>query len=234
MLRTHSFKINFSDIKLEKSEISSFMGLGEIPDEPFGSMIDNAIKLLSTSKNIEGGFTIKPVKELSIKEGTLKIENQTFTTGRMISSFLRSSEYAALFTCTAGYDVEKYSAQYKNEGDFLQSYVIDATGSLLVEGAMDIVYEKLKNMAFTNNLAITNRYSPGYCDWKVADQQKLFSFLPSKFCNVTLSESSLMSPVKSVSGIIAIGKSVKHLGYICDTCKNGTCVYRAKKMYVKH
>ncbi|SNR31133.1 Vitamin B12 dependent methionine synthase, activation domain [Lutibacter agarilyticus] len=234
MKGTYSYKLDFADIKLEKAEISAFMGLGEIPDEPFGSMIDIAIELLSTNKNIEGGFVIKPVSEVSIKEGTITIENETFTTGKMISSFLKNSEYAALFTCTAGFEVEKYSNQYKNEGDFVQSYVIDATGSLLVEGAMELIYEKLQQMATLNYLNLTNRYSPGYCEWKVVDQQKLFSFLPSKFCNVSLSESSLMSPVKSVSGIVGIGKNVKYLGYICDSCKSLGCVYRAKKMYVKH
>jgi hypothetical protein len=234
MKGVYSYKIKFSEIKLEKEEISSFMGLGSIPDEPFGSMIDHAMDLLSNTKNIEGGFIIKPVKELSIKEGFIKIENETFTAGKMISSFLKNTEYVAIFTCTAGFEVEQLSNKFKNEGDFVQSYVIDSTGSLLVEGAMDLVYEKLKDMATINNLSITNRYSPGYCDWQVADQQKLFSFFPSTFCNVTLSESSLMSPIKSVSGIIGIGRNVKYLGYICDFCKNKECVYRAKKMYVKH
>lgn len=234
MKGTYTYKINFSDIKLEKAEISTFMGLGEIPDEPFGSMIDLAINLLSSNKNIEGGFVLKPVKELSIKDGTLNVEDQNFNTGKMISSFLKSSEYVALFTCTAGLEVEKYSNQYKDEGDFVQSYVIDATGSLLVEGAMELVYEKLKILTSLNNLATTNRYSPGYCDWKVFDQQKLFSFLPENFCGVSLSESSLMSPIKSVSGIVGVGKNVKYLSYICDSCKNSGCVYRAKKMYVKH
>lgn len=234
MKGTYSYKIDFSEIKLEKEEISSFMGLGAIPDEPFGSMIDAAIELLSENKNIEGGFIIKPVTGFSAKDGFVEIENKKFNTGRMITSFLRNAESTALFTCTAGYEVEKWSHKYKDEGDFVMSYVIDATGSLLVEGAMDIIYGELQTMVSLNNLSLTNRYSPGYCDWLVIDQQKLFSFFPNKFCNVSLSESSLMSPVKSVSGIVGIGKDVKYLGYICDTCKNNQCVYRSKKMYVKH
>ncbi|MGB5666882.1 MAG: vitamin B12 dependent-methionine synthase activation domain-containing protein [Maribacter sp.] len=231
---TYSYKLDFSEISLKKEEISSFMGLGPIPDEPFNSMIDHAIALLSDNKNIEGGFTIKPVTGFSTKNGYIKIEEETFTTGRMITSFFRNTEYAALFTCTAGPEVEKWSNKYRYEEDFIQSYVIDATGSLLVEGAMDIVYEKLKSLAKLNNLNLTNRYSPGYCDWKVLDQQKLFSLLPKDFCNICLSKSSLMSPIKSISGIVGIGKSVKHQGYICDSCKSQSCVYRAKKMYVKH
>lgn len=231
---TYSYKINFADIHLEKAEISGFMGLGPIPDEPFGSMIDTALELLSNNKNIEGGFVLKPVKELSVKEGTLQVDEQIFNAGKMITSFLRNSEYVALFTCTAGLEVEKLSNQYKDEGDFVLSYVIDAAGSLLVEGAMELVYEKLKEMTDLIDLKLTNRYSPGYCEWKVVDQQKLFSFLPQDFCKVKLSESSLMSPVKSVSGIVGIGKEVKYLGYICDSCKSTGCVYREKKMYVKH
>ena len=234
MMKTYSYKIDFSEIRLEKKEISSFMGLGNTPDEPFSGMIDKAMELLSENKNIEGGYVIKPVADLSNKEGSITIENESFKTGRMITSFLRGSEYAALFTCTAGIEVEKWSNKYKEGGDLVMSYVIDATGSLLVEGAMDVVYNKLKALTASNNLYITNRYSPGYCEWKVADQQKLFSFLPEGFCNINLSESSLMSPVKSVSGIVGIGKSVAHRGYICDSCSSKDCVYRSKKMYVKH
>ncbi|MCK7538940.1 MAG: hypothetical protein MZV63_52410 [Marinilabiliales bacterium] len=47
---------------------------------------------------------------------------------------------------------------------------------------------------------ITNRFSPGYCGWDVAEQHKLFSFFKDNFCGITLTESALMNPVKSVSG----------------------------------
>ena len=234
MTEIHSYNLDFSEIKLEKEEIAAFMGLGNSPDEPFSTMIDKAIELLSENKHIAGGYVIRPVTDFSIKEGSITVGDESFNTGRMITTFLKGSEYAALFTCTAGFEVEKWSNKYKEEGDLLMSYVIDATGSLLVEGAMDIVYDKLKHLTTSKDLALTNRYSPGYCEWQVADQQKLFSFLPKDFCNISLSESSLMTPIKSVSGIVGIGKSVSFGGYICDTCNSKDCVYRAKKMYVKH
>ncbi|WP_157208973.1 vitamin B12 dependent-methionine synthase activation domain-containing protein [Mariniflexile maritimum] len=234
MTGTYSYKLDFSEIHLKKEKISAFMGLGAVPDEPFNSMIDHAIALLSNNKNIEGGFTIKPVTDFSVKNGSISVDNQVFTTGRMITSFLKGAEYAALFTCTAGQEVSYWSKKYNDEGDFVQSYVIDATGSMLVESAMDIIYKKLRDMVILNDLSLTNRYSPGYCEWLVIDQQKLFKLLPKGFCNVHLSASSLMSPVKSVSGIVGIGASVKYMGYICETCKSKECVYRTKKMYVKH
>ena len=51
-------------------------------------------------------------------------------------------------------------------------------GSPLVEGAMDILHERLCNEMKLKDLKITNRYSPGYCNWNVDEQKKLFSFFP--------------------------------------------------------
>ena len=78
-------------------------------------------------------------------------------------------------------------------------------------------------------LKITNRYSPGYCNWPVSDQQILFLLLPEKFCGVTLTGSSLMIPIKSVSGVIGIGASVKMKEYTCDTCGMKDCTYRSTR-----
>ena len=75
------------------------------------------------------------------------------------------------------------------------------------------------------NLQISDRYSPGYCEWSVAEQQKLFSLLPENFCGISLSDSSLMTPIKSVSGIIGIGKDLKQKGYQCNWCNDQNCIY---------
>jgi hypothetical protein len=46
----------------------------------------------------------------------------------------------------------------------------------------------------------------------VAEQHKLFSLLPPGICGITLSDSALMHPIKSVSGITGIGKHCKQKG----------------------
>lgn len=65
----------------------------------------------------------------------------------------------------------------------------------------------------------TNRYSPGYCGWHVSEQQKLFSLFPvASPCGIQLTDSSLMIPIKSVSGIIGVGSHVRKLEYTCGLC----------------
>jgi hypothetical protein len=73
---------------------------------------------------------------------------------------------------------------------------------------------------------MTNRFSPGYCGWNVKDQFTLFSFFPEKFCGIELTDSALMVPVKSVSGIIGLGENVQKKAYPCDVCTMQNCYRR--------
>jgi len=58
--------------------------------------------------------------------------------------------------------------------------------------------------------------------------KKLFSLFPDKPCNVTLSENCMTNPIKTVSGIIGIGKNVEKQPNNCDICDAKNCIYRNK------
>jgi len=76
---------------------------------------------------------------------------------------------------------------------------------------------------------VSNRFSPGYCTWDVSEQHKLFQLLPKEFCGVSLSDSALMQPIKSISGFIGIGKNITYNHYKCKFCTQKNCTY--KKIY---
>mgnify|MGYP002480792993 FL=1 len=61
------------------------------------------------------------------------------------------------------------------------------------------------------------------------EQKKLFELFPENITGVHLTDSCLMLPIKSVSGIVAIGPEVKKRAYSCNICKMITCV-RNRKM----
>jgi hypothetical protein len=48
-------------------------------------------------------------------------------------------------------------------------------------------------------------YSPGYCGWHITGQKRLFAFLNPERIGISLNESCLMSPIKSVSGVLVVG-----------------------------
>ncbi len=76
---------------------------------------------------------------------------------------------------------------------------------------------------------VTLRYSPGYCDWDVAQQRKLFKIFELDDIGVRLTEECLMIPQKSVSGIIGVGWGDRRLIAMspCRHCeKKGDCKHR--------
>jgi len=99
-----------------------------------------------------------------------------------------------------------------------------------VEAAADIMQDNLLKEMISADKKITNRYSPGYCGWDVAEQQKLFQLMPDNFCGVKLNDSSLMDPEKSVSGFIGIGENVRYNPYTCGLCDMKDCIYRKLKV----
>jgi hypothetical protein len=115
------------------------------------------------------------------------------------------------------------------ENDPLRAFITDTLGTVAVEKAMDRIHDSLRKSFESDGLHCTNRYSPGYCGWSVGEQQKLWKFLPEKYCGISLTESSLMLPIKSVSGIIGLGKQLRKNPYSCAICDLDNCIYRRKK-----
>ncbi len=215
------------NINIDPRVICALMGIDpdDIP-EPYGEIIQRELDEMENYPNIKGGFRISGNIDIISPKGGFVIEGTEFGAGRQVVNNLKRSELFALYICTAGEEVSRRSRELMGQGNLLEGYVTDLVGSLLVEGAMDILHDRLQYDMESKGLKVTNRYSPGYCDWNVDEQHRLFSFFPEGFCGVRLSESALMNPVKSVSGVIGIGKEVRFNKYICHACSSVNCIYR--------
>lgn len=159
----------------------------------------------------------------------LNLSGETFHLGRIVTAALEKSARIALFIGTCGKEVENYSRQLMKAGQTLEGYIVDLIGSEIAENIAEYIHNEVEKDMAGVGLKITNRYSPGYCKWPVSDQQQLFRLLGENNCDVILTDSSLMLPVKSVSGIIGIGQEVENAGYSCSICDADFCLYRDKK-----
>ncbi len=162
-------------------------------------------------------------------QALLTLSGETFHLGKIVTAALEKSNRIALFIGTCGNKVEDYSRQLMKEGHALEGYIVDLIGSEIAENIAEYIHKEVENDMASQGLKITNRYSPGYCKWPVSDQQQLFRLLGESNCGVNLTDSSLMIPVKSVSGIIGIGQEVENAGYSCDICETDHCIYRDKR-----
>lgn len=206
--------------------IESLLGYpeGNLP-EPLPGLIASIIENAPEHTNIQGGYLI--LDQFKIRdESKIQVNGLEFHPTKAIAHQVREAEKLAFFMITAGEGITTWSQGELTEGDPMAGYFIDLIGSEIVVAALDRMFDDLAAKMGTAGFNITNRYSPGDCGWPVTDQQKLFSLFPESFCGISLSESSLMFPIKSVSGIIGIGVNVKKTAYACDLCEMDTCVYR--------
>lgn len=200
---------------------------GESP-EPVRKAIEKGLKRAARRSNIRGGFVIKNNVVHEKANSVLSVAGVRLDVKKIIYTQFRKAGSVAFFICTAGNIIGEYAYELMKKGDMMEGYIIDVIGSEMVEAAIDKMQDELEQVLLHKGLHITNRYSPGYCGWNVSEQQKLFSLLPEKFCGVSLTASSLMQPVKSVSGIIGIGPEAERKGYACRVCEIDNCIYRKK------
>ena len=232
MITTDINKLHFhyNDLSIELGIIATMMGYKEDVPLEILQIIENEIEVISSIDEFQGGFLIKEVKLL--KTGfQLEVDKVHFNVGRTIWNLFEYSEQVALFVSTAGQIVSDRSKKLMKEGLLLEGYVADVIGSVVCEKVAAKVWERLQTICSLENLKVTNRYNPGYCNWDVIEQHSLFSLLPEGFCNIHINESALMLPTKSLSGLIGIGKDVEYRKNVCNHCNSVYCIYRNKKHY---
>lgn len=153
---------------------------------------------------------------------------QSFATGPEIALRLQGSERLALFVGTLGGGYEQLRQAYTREDEPLLLYVLDAAGSEWAEQVANRVEREVRSLARAQGLSSSNRYSPGYCGWRVDEQHQLFGLLPPAFCGIALNGSAMMTPMKSVSGVIGLGRGLRRSAYRCELCNlRETCRSRS-------
>lgn len=222
-----TFQFDFKDLKLTVSQIEKVLGYTEENSEAhFSELIGKALKEAAEVCSIKAEYRIFDDILFNDPDKTVSVNNLTFDIKKIIYGQLKKSESAAIFLCTAGEEIGKMSRRAMKSGDLLEGYIYDVVGSEIVEAAADLMQNDLEKSMASSGTKITNRFSPGYCGWDVSEQHKLFQLLPGTYCGIRLSASALMDPEKSISGMIGIGKNVRHLPYTCNLCDMKDCIYR--------
>lgn len=224
------FNYNFNDTNVGLDMVSEVIGYtkaAEIP-QPLTVSVDEIIEKASSLINIRGAYMLSDDFHIDLENRQIFSNNILFETKQIVTHQLRRSEKAVWFLCTAGEEISEYSRFLMQHEDMIAGYVVDVLSNIVVDRAMDKIQNSLKYEMEAMGLKITNRYSPGYCDWDISEQKKLFQIFPENFLNISLTESCLMIPTKSVSGIIGIGKEVKFNEYTCNLCNDVRCSYRNK------
>lgn len=202
-------RMTMSDISLDMDEIFASMGYPD-PGSPAHEMKDMVDELLDRFQPVchpQFHYIESTVEGLSPKG--------------IIMKGLAGADKYLLFIATAGLEFQEEINKISAEGDIVKVYVADLIGSEIAEATVRECRKAIE--ADYPGVGVSNSYSPGYCGWVLSDQKEIFSRFKGETCGVSLNDSCLMYPIKSVSGIISVGAKVEKREYGCAICGRKDC-----------
>ncbi len=218
MMKERAFSIS-PDIIPEKDVWFAMGYRDSVPEPRIRDMVNEVKDLLVPKAVLKYMYGEFEAEKISPRE--MLVAGKRFRPEGIICSYLQGMTHALVFVATAGREYDAAVKEMNAQGDIVQDFIADAIGTVLAEYAVSAIEED-----YEGKYGISLPYSPGYCDWDIREQQILFSLFPVNPCGIVLSDSSLMSPEKSVSGFYALGETLVKQPYHCEICRNPGCYKR--------
>ncbi|MCK5116513.1 MAG: hypothetical protein KAR44_07915 [Candidatus Aegiribacteria sp.] len=224
------------DVILDRAAILGSQGIPEEAEltENFERIYGEAIELfkeLTEPAGIICGISISGFEEVFRGEGLNEPSNP-------VEDIYRKSGYLSLFAVTLGAVLSEKVTELFDSGDYASGYMLDSVSSYAADKLSDLAARNLQLELTAKEPAESQwrvlSYSPGYCGWNMSGQKKLFEVLRPQEIGITLNESYLMSPIKSVSGVLIAGSGKIHefvsSYHFCDTCRTKSCIERMRNL----
>ena len=115
-------------------------------------------------------------------------------------------ESIVLFAATVGIEIDRLIARYATVSP-TKSLLFQAIGAERIESLCDVFCREIAEEKAKLGFQTRPRFSAGYGDFPLEAQKEIFAVLDcSRKIGLTLNQSLLMSPSKSVTAIIGVGK----------------------------
>lgn len=137
----------------------------------------------------------------------------------------------AIGVCTIGPAIVERIHAYKARGEAVRVMLLDQLGSLAVGQLSQLLFRRLETDAALQGLHISTYLSPGESEWSIKDQAVIFDLLDTRPIGVSLTETLLMTPVKSLSLMAGIGPNPMGVpgATHCDYCTmSDRCPFHGK------
>ncbi len=141
--------------------------------------------------------------------------------GNAIRKLLCDCDKIYVMCVTIGLKIEKLIRQkmlYAPD----EAVIIDSCGSVAAESLAEFTQSLIAKECNDKGLFLTRRFSPGYADLPIDTQHDLITLMDSyKKIGLTLTDSMMMTPCKSVTAIIGVSKTKQDTTLNkCKTCEN--------------
>lgn len=158
-----------------------------------------------------------------------------------IGPIYETADSLALFAVTIGQRICNRIRSCFKQSDFALGAMLDSAASegteMTAQAIENIFRDALERSGQMNKQRGILRFSPGYCGWHISAQRKLFHHLQPEEIGITLNDSCLMSPIKSISGIAVMGRREIFIFRddfpFCDECDTHPCRERMRSVFTQ-
>jgi len=139
--------------------------------------------------------------------------------------FQSRTQFILVSVASVGSNLDEKIRALNLSGDYLMAYLLDCIGVMALEQINTVVCSLAEKKAKRSGWGVSGFISPGAFDgWDLEGQKALAGLVSLDQIGVQLNPAGMMSPLKSVSGVIAIGTgfSDRKVSHICSTCNHAS------------
>lgn len=223
-----------SDVLPETPRLLNRAGLPEDRDPPerIRRLLDDAVDAF-----VEQAVPVGLVEEIALEEFPAVLEGAGLNAPESaLDRILPRAERLALFASTVGEAVSTRIRALFDARELPLGFLLDAVASEAADRLAHVAAAAwLGDLRAEGRAGVSTRvlpYSPGYCGWHVTGQRALFVRLKPEEIGIALNASCLMTPIKSVSGVLVAGPAEIHRFDpdfpFCDDCATRECRERIR------
>ena len=218
--------MNAAELSVEFREICRYLGYrGTAPTPEVAEKISLCLSNLQKASVLSETHVVLPLES---PEENVLVAGEMEIHSKNLYKNMRGCHACCLFAATIGIGCDRLIARAELTS-MADAAIYQAAGAALIEAVCDQLNLSLKELARSKGLFLRPRFSPGYGDVPLALQKDFFRILdPAKNCGISLSDSLLMSPSKSVTALIGVSeKDTPCILDGCESCENAaTCAFR--------
>jgi hypothetical protein len=146
---------------------------------------------------------VRRVIEQVDRETLTFVGGPTFHGGCFVTHLSRARE-AVCFVATLGPALDERVTALADAGDLLEAVLLEAAGWLAIEKVLRAFRAHLAARVRPARQRLSPRLGPGFLDWALTEQEALFAAFRGAPLPVSVSEYSVMTPKKSISGLFGL------------------------------
>lgn len=207
-------------MEIDLNEVLRYMGNGRADvDDGILSTVKSISSMMQNAASPQYVYRIFPIK---VSEDTININGSLFKSKRL-ASHLKDCNKAAILAATLGTQADIVIRQSMVLGT-VNSSAAQAAGTAMIEQVADLATKAIEE---ESGLKAIPRFSPGYADWELSAQNDMLRLCDAqKRIGITLTDSLMMIPTKSVTAIIGLNNTGCIAKKDCSQCDKKDCDYR--------